>query len=61
MIQAVTDLLLSKDDEDTVEHRKNVHYIMPAGLSGSNASLHQMVQLSRTQDVQERTESKQVR
>lgn len=34
MIQAVTDLLLSKDDQETVEHRKNVHYIMPVGLSG---------------------------
>lgn len=34
MIQAVTDLLLNKDDEETVEHRKNVRYIRPAGLSG---------------------------
>ena len=34
MIQAVTDFLLSKDDEETLEHSKNVHYIMPVGLSG---------------------------
>ena len=33
VIQAVTDLL-SKDDEDTVEYRKNVQDLMPAGLSG---------------------------
>ena len=57
----LTDLLVSNDDEETVEHSKNVHYIMPAGLSGQNASLHQTVQLSRTQNVQGRTESRQVR
>jgi hypothetical protein len=34
VIKAVTDLLISKDDQETVEHRKNVHYIMPVGLSG---------------------------
>jgi hypothetical protein len=34
VIQVITDLLLNKDDEETVEHRKNVYDIRPAGLSG---------------------------
>jgi hypothetical protein len=33
VIQAITDLLFNKDEE-TVEPRKNVYDIRPAGLSG---------------------------